>query len=238
MRKPKWDPSKELPDLKPAEPKRIEFDVTLITRLFGGGAKPRSIDEISWLRSAAVKSAIRSWWRAGHAHEFASIEALRVREEKLFGAQARYGEKNKVLGGQGILHVVVAPKTIATKEYREPAENPLNGAYFPALGMNRPVAMVGTPGTATTTHVSLTLKPGAPGALQEIDEQHILLGVKLWLTLGGAGARTRRGAGALATSHTTAKKWKLPTTRDELRDFLRQHCARRPVPEKLAGVFS
>lgn len=238
MRRPKWEEGREIPKLEPtAEPKRIELEVELITRLFGGGAVPRSNDEISWLRSAAVKSAIRSWWRAGRAHDFASIEDLRAQEEKLFGAQARYGEKNKILGGQGILSVVVEPKTIATKPYSEPAENPLNGAYFPALGMNRPVAMVGTPGTATTTRVSLTLKSHSKEPLEEADERDILLGLKLWLTLGGAGARTRRSAGALSTSRVIAQRLELPTTRDELCGFLREHCTRRPISEQLRGVF-
>jgi hypothetical protein len=44
-RKPVWD---------------CEAKVELITRLFGGGAKTREVDKVSWLRSSAAKSALRA----------------------------------------------------------------------------------------------------------------------------------------------------------------------------------
>lgn len=61
-------------------------------------------------------------------------------------------------------------------------------------------------------------------------------GVRLWLTLGGVGARSRRGAGAVAVAKPEeARKLGLPASLPELEAFLRRHCARRTV--ELDGLF-
>src|SRR6185295_9864703 len=56
--------------------------------------------------------------------------------------------------------------------------------------------------------------------------------------LGGAGARSRRGAGALAVgSREEAKMLGLPESLQDLETFLREHCRPQPVPQSLDGVF-
>jgi hypothetical protein len=62
--------------------------------------------------------------------------------------------------------------------------------------------------------------------------------LRLWLTLGGAGARSRRGAGALAVgTREEANELGLPESPQELETFLRKHCRPKGVPRSLDGVF-
>jgi len=70
-------------------------------------------------------------------------------------------------------------------------------------------------------------------------EADLLQALSLWLTLGGAGSRTRRGAGALALANErAARELGVPATLDELKAFFRKSCQPAAVPAALAGVFS
>jgi len=211
-----------------------EARVVLITRLFGGGAKAREVDPISWLRSSAAKSALRSWWRAAHAHEFSSLDALRNREEELFGASGTFDSKGTRKGGPGALEVTTQSHlALPPTEYREPLSDPLNYALFPAQGMGQPAARVAAASDQTWSSIKLT---------SSSDDQTIhdlfLQSLHLWLTLGGTGSRTRRGAGAVAAAKLEeAKKLGLPISLQELGIFLRTHCKRQEVSNALDGVF-
>jgi CRISPR-associated protein Cmr1 len=211
-----------------------EAHVVLITRLFGGGARAREIDKVSWLRSSAAKSALRAWWRAGHAHEFSSLEALRERELVLFGATASFDADGHLHGGPGALEVETQSHlgSLPT-DYDEPLGNPLNYALFPAQGMGQPRAKVVAASDQTQAVVKLTSLSGDPKA-----HETFLEALRLWLTLGGVGARSRRGAGAIAVdTPEEARKLGLPASLVELEAFLRERCRSRSLPSSLAGVF-
>ena len=211
-----------------------EARVVLITRLFGGGARAREIDKVSWLRPSAAKSALRFWWRAAHAHEFTSLITLRERESFLFGAPATFDSARRIHGGPGALEVTtqshLGPEPVA---YAEPPSNSLNYAFFPAQPMNQPAAKVAPAADQTWADLKLRFVLDDPSV-----PQVFLASLRLWLTLGGAGARSRRGAGALAAStREEAKKLGLPESRQELEAFLAEHCRPQPVPQSLDGVF-
>lgn len=212
----------------------LDVRVVLITRLFGGGAKTREIDEISWLRSSAAKSALRAWWRAGNAHEFSSLEELRERESKLFGSAGTYDRDGNLRGGPGAFEVTTQ-SNLATvpADYRESLGNPLNYALFPAQGMGQPVAKVAAPSDQSWATIHLKSSAASTGDLKAI-----LSGLRLWLVLGGVGARSRRGAGAIAASDpAAARELELPASLEELETFLRQHCEPRTLADSLAGTF-
>jgi len=206
----------------------------LITRLFGGGARAREVDKVSWLRSSAVKSALRAWWRAAQAHEFQSLEALHERESALFGASATFDSTGKIQGGPGALKVTTQSHLgPAPVDYKEPLSNPLNYALFPAQPMGQAAAKVAPASDQTWADIQLS------SSTADLEIRKILLdSLRLWLTLGGAGARSRRGAGALAAAtREEAKKLGLPETLQGLETFLRQHCQRQSVQPSLNGVF-
>lgn len=216
------------------QPAPIEFEVELITPLLGGGAKPRETDSISWLRSASAKSAIRTWWRIGFAHRFHSPQEMKKREDLLFGARAEYDKTGTVVNGPGMLSVRVKADKIPTKRYSEPVESALNSAYFPAA-VGKIKAELGV--TKQTAKVALHFdrRLGCDVAQADIDE--IKFAAKLWLTFGGVGGRTRRSAGALATSEATAKDLGLPRTTAELTAFVVDSCRRLPIAAKMDSIF-
>jgi CRISPR-associated protein Cmr1 len=213
----------------------IDVHVVLITRLFGGGAKTREIDKISWLRSSAAKSALRAWWRAGNAHKFSSLEELRERETELFGSSASYNKDGEILGGPGAVEVTAQSKLAAPPtDYNEPFSNSLNYALFPAQGRGlQPAAKVVAASDQSWATVHLK-----SSSTERVDHATLIGSLSLWLVLGGVGARSRRGAGALAVSSPAeAKKLGLPVSLEDLKSFLREHCKPRPVAGSLEGTF-
>jgi CRISPR-associated protein Cmr1 len=212
-----------------------EVKIELITRLFGGGAAARTIDPISWLRSAAAKSALRAWWRAGHAHLYKTLDALRAQERVLFGSPGEYGPDGKPVGGPGALEVTVSgqqPRQLHPYTGR-PGES-LHYALFPARMGQAVGESLAIP---LTTH-PVTLRLVLRGADEAMAGQ-ILAALRLWLTLGGAGARTRRGTGALApASERAARELGLPATLEELKKFLREGCRKNPIDPRLDGTFA
>jgi CRISPR-associated protein Cmr1 len=234
-------PRLEPPPLEiPARSPIARLEVTLITRLFGGGAKTRELDGVSWLRPAAFKSALRFWWRAGHAHTFGSLTALREREEQLFGTSARYGKGGEILGGPGALEVEVqAPSTsgLPTSAFRPEEGAALNIAYFSAAeqrGRGVPACTLALPDPRAWARLTLW----ADRASEE-ERNEILHAFRLFLVLGGVGSRTRRGAGALAAK--TAKEavgCRLPTSRQELEDFLLRYRQTHANASSPAGLFA
>lgn len=228
----------------PARVPLAELEVALITRLYGGGATTRALDPISWLRSSALKSALRFWWRTGHAKGSVSLADLRAKEERLFGAPARFVREKgetRIVGGPGMLEVevfdVLRPEPSA---YDLTAGNPLTVAYFAARAQEggAEAADLGMPNDrahSARARLRLLFK----GKAESPEGQEIIEALRLWLVLGGAGARTRRGAGAVAvTSVSVARTLGLPTSHEELNELLARWCRPLNVPPALAGVFT
>lgn len=228
-------PPIELPSITRKELWAAEVPVVLITRLFGGGARAREIDKVAWLRSSAAKSALRAWWRAGHAHDYPSLAALLDREERIFGASGTFDAEGRPRKGPGVLEVESrCVQGSAAEEYRESPGSVINYALFPASEMGQQAAKLVAPSDRTRSVVILRSRSSV-----DTDLEAILEGLRLWLVLGGAGARTRRGVGALAMAEAgRARELGIPTTAAELRAFLKKHCQRRVLPASLAGVFS
>lgn len=230
------------PKAEPASIKRnpvwtCEARVVLITRLFGGGAKTREVDPISWLRSSAAKSALRFWWRSANAHGYSSVEALRQKESELFGTSGTFDKTGKPQGGPGALEVTTRSYlTAGAVTYDEGMGNPLSYGLFPARGTEQAPA----PAKVAPAHDQnwATIKLTSGSSDEEVNKA-LLESLRLWLTLGGVGSRTRRGAGAIAAkSLKEAKDLGLPTSLDDLKQFLACHCKAQAVPASLAAIFS
>lgn len=215
---------------------RVEVEIELITRLFGGGENPRELDSVSWLRFSAAKSAIRGWWRAGHAYHFPSLDALREAEKLLFGASGRFDARRRPIDGPGEIQLTVKANALEGAAYEEPQESPLNGAYFPAMRMrSQPAALLAHPSNSAVARLRLSARSRS---IADGLEEALREGLRLWITLGGVGARTRRGAGAIAvTSGHAAEALGLPASRDGLGEFLQARCTRHEVAPALDGVF-
>lgn len=210
----------------------LEVEVCLITRLYGGGNRVGQIDERSWIRPSAFKSALRFWWRAGHAHLFTSLAELHQHEARLFGSPARFTKGKQIEGGPGLIEAQVenalpSNLEVAAFQPRDNEElqgNALNLAYFPAALDDKADAtqMLALPaGTKKSTHAKLIIRWEKGAKADDIEQ--VKNALRLFLVLGGVGARSRRGAGALAvTQEANARELGVPTTPAELDAFLKK----------------
>jgi CRISPR-associated protein Cmr1 len=185
----------------------VSLDVELITPLFGGGVITKKVDEVCWLRGSEVKASLRFWWRALYGHAYSTSEDLHKAESRLFGsAKGNEGE--------------TSPVAVVVKEVSRPApvsastiSDARKVAYFPGqdgMGGEGP---------------SDILPAGAKAALSLVfrktlsieSRREILDSLLVWLLFGGAGSRTRRGAGALAPADPNeAREIGYPTSVAEL----------------------
>lgn len=193
----------------------IEVDVELITPMLGGGARPREHDPDCWLRPSAVKGHLRFWWRALNAHQFPTIAQMRARERALFGEPARFEKDNPApQGGPGVVRISTAirEKAQAERFHMKPSET-LHYVYFAARGeQGTPAATLVKPGAKATISI------GFASSSSSADRAEIHDAFRAWLVLGGAGSRTRRGAGSMKV--TTARGLAVLEDRAALDSFL------------------
>ena len=112
--------------------RHLSIDVELLCEQMGGGAMAKRVDEDQWLRSAAVRGALRFWWRAVYAPTFDSVLAMRQAEGDLFGAPAS--------GSEGAGRVAVGVSTLEmgdTEKLNVESYQPETVAYFPGVGMGQ-----------------------------------------------------------------------------------------------------
>lgn len=252
MRRPSLERPPEM--LASARESVATLKVELINRLFGGGARARKLDTISWLRPPALKGALRFWWRAANAHTFDSLDRLRAEEERLFGAPAKFGDDGQILGGPGRIEVEVEAASIPGVSYTEGPGSPLTYAYFPARRqqdgtpaeeLGHPLGVAGGPDQPVVATVRISFRrheargPAASPEGEAKDQAAVLAALQLWLVLGGAGARTRRGAGGVAPiSLEAAIALRLVTTKPGIESLLRTSCRPAQLASELDGVFS
>jgi CRISPR/Cas system CMR-associated protein Cmr1 (group 7 of RAMP superfamily) len=201
----------------PKKRDEISFQVELITPIFGGGAKARELDPVWWLRPSAVKASLRFWWRALYGHEYKTSDKMHEAESRIFGKSGDPASKT----GPGLVRVAVteagSPALQALAQVVPGQGNPLMGAYFSAaVGQGNPtLGLAGPKATLTLQFLSSDVKA------------QVIRALNCWLIYGGAGARTRRGAGAVAPVNAEAVAITgYPTTEDQLNEFLK----RLPLP--------
>ena len=219
----------------------LKVEVCLITRLYGGGARAGAIDERSWIRPPAFKSALRFWWRAGHAHLFENLADLHREESRLFGSPGRF-RGDEIDGGPGLVQVRVEGAVSANvdlKAYQPEQGDPLNVAYFPAAltrdGEEQKLGMPEQGAKRVRAHLVMAFDPSATAA----DVGQIQTALRLFLVLGGIGARSRRGAGALGlVREETAKELGVPTSRAELSAFFNRFLRPDHPGEARVGLWS
>jgi CRISPR-associated protein Cmr1 len=195
----------------PKKRDEISFQVELITPIFGGGAKARELDPVCWLRSSAVKASLRFWWRALYGHNSGPSEKMHEAESLIFGKSG--DPKRKV--GPGLVRVAVTEASKPSLMNPPKAPDVRTVAYFPALGMGQEPAKLGCKGATAT--ISLEFRSGTDKELRN----EIMNSLRAWLIFGGAGARTRRGSGAVAPHRREdAEKVEYPMSGKNLKEFL------------------
>ena len=205
----------------------VTLDLRVVTPMFSGGAEPRGgLPELrAELRVQSVRGAMRWWLRALLAgcgvagRDFTSSDALWREEAKVFGS-VTYKERDNgpEQGGASPITLRLTDHT-GPRDVREVVKvgrNPrlIAGQDYLLYGMHEqtgrnsaPARRAYQPGAAFDLH--LDWRPGV-----ERDSQQLYACAALWLltSLGGLGARSRRGAGSLSVvKHSKTWPEQLPS---------------------------
>lgn len=206
-----------MPEALPPQPKKTDswektYTCTTITPIYGGGVVKGEIDSEMPIRASAIRGQLRFWWRllAMHGRDSApSPEELFREEREIWGGMAE--EKQDHSSKVRIRITEVSPNNLKElikpcAEYRKKADGTFRGmpyfkhdipayAMFPAQGgLSRNRLSIETP-------PSKVLLPGVSFQLRitcpEEYKQSVISAIRWWGSVGGIGARTRRGLGAV-----------------------------------------
>jgi CRISPR-associated protein Cmr1 len=232
--------SRKLPSITPPDvQERLDPKFTiqkrrykLITPLYGGGVKPAEADPISEIRATEVRGHLRFWWRATRGWALNSINAMKDKEEEVWGSQAAPGKP-----GPSTVSIYINPnKKRQSKKFQATnrSGNPINNignpnsidsyVAFPMRDIQNPILL-------ENVEFELTIK--FPATLKDDIESALWA----WETFGGLGARTRRGFGALLCTHIDNSPVIQPSIEKlekTIRHQLSQH-SNKGIP-KLVGV--
>lgn len=192
-----------------------EYQISLITPLFGGGVKASEPDQTLPIRATSIRGQLQFWWRATRGAGFARDD-LFARHADVWGTTdkaspvevdvrdvtatqarscARYGWNPNARNRQGGWRLT----------WESPfASSPLPYALFPFQG-KQPPSPGADPEEAPAQFIedaSFTLRLRYPAVLRHDLET----AVWAWVNFGGLGARTRRGCGALLCSELAPKE--------------------------------
>lgn len=184
-----------------------EYQISLVTPLFGGGAEPGKTDEDFRIRGTSIRGQLQFWWRATRGARFADHRELFARHAEIWGTTEQASPVEIIIddveakparscaryaGGDGRRLVWEAPFASSSLPY----------ALFSFQG--KPASRDGEPGEPPATFIeraSFTLRLRYPGRLSEDVET----AVWAWVNFGGLGARTRRGCGVLLCKELAPK---------------------------------
>lgn len=200
----------------------ISFSLRLVTPMYGGGAKAGRPDPTYPIRGSSIRGCLRHWWRLTAGYGLSPAD-LRATEFALWGSPSFPSPVQvRVLTGGKV------PPLRTDIQSRFGPFSPEMYALFPAkskAGDPNPPAIFDPPFS-----FRLILDCPSPerwrelvtraNAQRERDTPELRLpgdphgqirrAVQTWVALGGLGARTRRGLGALAQSNDAPNAIPLP----------------------------
>ncbi len=154
----------------------LTADLHITTMLKGGGAVAGKVDDSQPIRGNAVRGLLRYWWRATSGHRYETVDQLRMAEDGLWGSTSNPSP----------VRVRVVTEN---RGQRRPMPARISGSetsyVFGLLGRDSNQLLHG---------VRARLEMDFPPSRQREIERALVA----WTTFGGYGARSRRGAGALA----------------------------------------
>jgi|SRR5579875_337139 len=180
-----------------------EYDISLVTPLFGGGAEAGIPDESLPIRGTSIRGQLRYWWRIVIGHQLGS--RMWQREEEVFGS-TDFPSPLRV-------HVAEQPRILPVDpgEYGS-AGDPAAYALFSAIESGRQVAREGpvfrlqlawddaqglqSRRRGQNAQRKKEHRAVLPEVVQDIGLD-IIEALRAWCTFGGLGARSRRGCGAV-----------------------------------------
>jgi CRISPR-associated protein Cmr1 len=180
-----------------------EYQISLITPVFGGGAEAGQPDEDFPIRGTSIRGQLQFWWRATRGARFADHRELFARHAEIWGTTEVASPVEVVVrcaaAGPSQPCAEYKPRNKGDGRLQLRWKHPLNGpelpyAVFPFQGqLSKDRRTIVEPPATFIETASFTLRLRSPAELGEDVET----AVWAWINFGGLGARTRRGCGSL-----------------------------------------
>lgn len=171
----------------------IEKPFEIVTLVHGGGPttdegdhpqRPtRKPDPITLVRGTALRGQLRFWWRATHGCLAPDVEALRKREDELWGNAS----------SPGLVQVRIAQSNLSQPE----------DVHADTLGTGLGYGAFAT-SNVTRVRGRATLTASLSATAREEHRRELEDAVSAWLLFGGIGGRTRRGFGRVSAADLPA----------------------------------
>jgi len=193
-----------------------EYQIFLITPLFGGGVEAGVPDETMPIRATSIRGQLQFWWRATRGGRFENHRDLFARHAEIWGttekaspveidvrdlkpnpvelkACAEYEWNPRARQGRGKWDLVWKGPFSRPKDPK--LTNSLSYVLFPFQGKEPRSRNEGPqrPPANYISNASWLLRLRFPEAIQD----EVEAALNAWVNFGGLGARTRRGCGAL-----------------------------------------
>ena len=162
-----------------------EFDIHVVTPLFGGGVEAGKNDPITLIRGSSIRGHLRFWWRATRGAAFETWQDLKKAEEAIWGSSEQASPVSIQVRIKNSGKVILNYKTEKQNAYPDYALFPFQG-----MGQNGPQKC--REGIIFNLKIYFSNKDK-----EELYKKDVEAAVWAWINLGGIGARTRRGVGAL-----------------------------------------
>jgi len=191
---------------------RLEYEITLVTSMFGGGVTPGEADPVTLIRPPAIRGQLRFWWRATCGSRFNELDDLRRREIDVWGDTERPSRITVEVELRDKGKIEPWADRPPGKTYAQPRPGYPAYALFPFQNGERGVGN-------GVRDARFTLRFSFPSGLKA----DLQASIWAWINFGGIGARTRRGCGAL-----WCPKLGLPDTcRRAVQNWLKESCAKQ-----------
>ena len=160
----------------------LSYDMELLTPMVGGGVKSWEPDFKNPIRSQSIKGHLRFWWRT--MQHCKDPTTLREREDALWGSTA-----NASTVRLAVIPSSAPERKILSRDERGYVvyEDLPSYVLFPLQGQKEKDQFT----IITDLKFHLTIN------CRKEDREVVENTVKLWVLLGGIGARTRRGCGSI-----------------------------------------
>ena len=180
-----------------------EREYELITPLFGGGVEPGTADPVTVIRATEIRGHLRFWWRATRGGQFdGNLEEMKKAEDKLWGAASKpdYLRVSEVRvsvritneGKPEIPFEVIRNEKNGKPKLKQNTNVAPPYAAFPLQPKSEEMN-IGWKSKPLLTKVRFILTLTYP----QQKAKEVEAAVWAWELLGGVGARTRRGFGAI-----------------------------------------
>ena len=158
-----------------------KHDITLITPMFGGGAETSVNDPVTPIRVPSIRGQLRFWWRVIRGAD-CNHGTLLKQESEIWGSTENPSPVKILVESSSLVEGLTGTQWCGSHP----------GLNYVLYNLS----------TRTGSRHSFTLSIHTDGASEDIEAA-----MRAWVNLGGLGARTRRGCGALYCAALPGNKW-------------------------------